>query len=87
MLTHYRVSHEKVSIKNFYLDLFTASVDDYAKDGGSEVVWHLCSFTKILCGRNFCVWYVTKIKCTRQLQMASLSLSSIWKSDVKSQSY
>ena len=31
-------------------------IDDYAKDGGPEVVWHLCIFTKILCGRNFCVW-------------------------------
>ena len=32
-------------------------------------------FTKILCGRNFCVWYVTELKFTVQLQMASLSLS------------
>ena len=31
-------------------------IDDYAKDGGSEVVWHLCSFTKILYGRNFYAW-------------------------------
>ena len=31
-------------------------------------------FTKILCGRNFCVWQVTKLKFTGQLQMASLSL-------------
>ena len=31
-------------------------------------------FTKILCGRNFCVWYVTKLKFTGQLQMTSLSL-------------
>ena len=30
--------------------------------------------TKILCGRNFCVWYVTKLKFTGQLQMASSSL-------------
>ena len=48
-------------------------------------------FTKILCGRNFCVWYGTELKFTEQLQMASLSLYSqfsIWnQSDVKSQSY
>ena len=31
-------------------------IDDYAKDGGPEMVWHLCSFTKILCGYNFYVW-------------------------------
>ena len=31
-------------------------------------------FTKILCGRNFCVLLVTKPKFTGQLQMASLSL-------------
>ena len=30
--------------------------------------------TKIFCGGNFCVWYVTKLKFTGQLQMASLSL-------------
>ena len=34
----------------------------------------LVVFTKILCGRNFCVRYVTKLKLTGQLQMASLSL-------------
>ena len=22
----------------------TVAIDDYAKDGGPEVVWHLCSF-------------------------------------------
>ena len=32
------------------------SIDNYAKDGGPEAVRHLCSFTKNLCGRNFCVW-------------------------------
>ena len=31
-------------------------------------------FTKILCGINFCVWSVTKLKSTGQLQMVSLSL-------------
>ena len=31
-------------------------------------------FTKIFCGRNFCVWLVTKLKFTGQLQMDSLSL-------------
>ena len=31
-------------------------------------------FTKILCGRNFCVWLVTKLKFTGQLQMASRGL-------------
>ena len=31
-------------------------------------------FTKIFCGRNFYIWYVTKLKFTGQLQMASLSL-------------
>ena len=31
-------------------------------------------FTKILCGRNFCVWQVTKLKFTGLLEMASLSL-------------
>ena len=31
-------------------------------------------FTKILCGRNFCVLYVIKLKFTGKLQMASLSL-------------
>ena len=30
--------------------------------------------TKILCGRNFCVWEVTKLEFTGQLQMASMSL-------------
>ena len=33
-------------------------------------------FTKILCGRNFCVWYVTELKFTEQLQIASVSLYS-----------
>ena len=33
-------------------------------------------FTKILCGRNFCGWYVTELKFTEELQMASLSLYS-----------
>ena len=32
------------------------------------------AFSQILCGRNFCVWQVTKWKFTGQLQMASLSL-------------
>ena len=45
--------------KNFSEDyiyiLSLDQIDDYTKDGGPEVVWHLCSFTKILCGRNFCV--------------------------------
>ena len=31
-------------------------------------------FTKLLCCRDFCVWYVTKLKFTDLLQMASLSL-------------
>ena len=31
-------------------------------------------FTKILCGHNFCVYEVTKLKFTGPLQMASLSL-------------
>ena len=30
-------------------------------------------FTKILCSRSVCVWYVTKLKFTGYLQMASLS--------------
>ena len=31
-------------------------------------------FTKTLCGRNFCVWYVTTLKFTGQLQKPSMSL-------------
>ena len=31
-------------------------------------------FTKILCGRKFCVWKVTKLKFTELLLMASLGL-------------
>ena len=54
--------------------IFPWAIDDYAKDGGPEVVWRYVVFTKILCGRNFCVWYVTELKFTEQLQMASLSL-------------
>ena len=46
----------------------------YLKDGGSEVADIYVVFTKILCGRNFCVWYITKLKFTVQLQIASLSL-------------
>ena len=32
------------------------SMDDYAKDGGPELVWFLYNFTKLLWGRNFYVW-------------------------------
>ena len=52
------------------------SIDDYAKDGGPRCSDIYVVFTKILCGRNFCVWYVTKLKFTGQLQLAE-SLSSI----------
>ena len=31
-------------------------------------------FTEILCGHNFCVWYVMKLKFVGQFQMASPSL-------------
>ena len=44
-------------------------------------------FTKILCGRNFCVWYVTKLNFTGQLQMASLSLCPQFETNLMSQSY
>ena len=49
-------------------------IDNYAKDGGPRWSDIFVVFTNILCGRNFCVWYVTKLKFTGQLQMASLSL-------------
>ena len=48
-------SELKIFINTFCGTPFT-SIEEYAKVGGPEVVWHLCSFTKILCGRNFCVW-------------------------------
>ena len=51
-------------------------IDDYAKDGGPEVVCIYVAFTKILCSHNFCVWQVTKLKFTGQLQITSLSLYS-----------
>ena len=41
-------------------------------------------FTNILCGRNFCVWYVTELKFTGQLQMASLSFCSQFEINVMS---
>ena len=41
-------------------------------------------FIKILCGRNFCVWYVTELKFTEQLQMASLSLYSQFETNLMS---
>ena len=41
-------------------------------------------FTKILCGRNFCVWYVTELKFTEQLQLASLSLYSQFETNLMS---
>ena len=41
-------------------------------------------FTRILCGRNFCVWYVTELKFTGQLQMASLSLCSQFETNLMS---
>ena len=41
-------------------------------------------FTKILCGRNFCVWYVTELKFTEQLQMASLNLYSQFETNLMS---
>ena len=39
-------------------------------------------FTKILCGRKFCVWYVTELKFTEQLQMVSMSLCSQFETDL-----
>ena len=50
------------------------STDNYAKDGGQRWSEIYIVVTKILCGRKFYVWYVTKLKFTGQLQMASLSL-------------
>ena len=41
-------------------------------------------FTKMLCGRNLCVWYVTELKFTEQLQMASLSLHSQFETNLMS---
>ena len=41
-------------------------------------------FTMILCGRNFCVWSVTELKFTKQLQMASLSLYSQFETNLMS---
>ena len=41
-------------------------------------------FTKILCGRNFCVWYVRKLKFTGQLLMASLSFYPQFESNLVS---
>ena len=41
-------------------------------------------FTKILCGRNFCVWYVTKLKFTGYLQMAPLCLSAQFETNLMS---
>ena len=50
------------------------TTQNYAKDGGPRWSDIYVVFTKILCGRNFCVWYVTKLTFTGQLQMTSLSL-------------
>ena len=41
-------------------------------------------FTKILCYSNFCVWYVTELKFTELLQMASLSLYSQFETNLMS---
>ena len=41
-------------------------------------------FIKILCGRNFCVWYLTELKFTEHLQMASLSLYSQFENNLMS---
>ena len=41
-------------------------------------------FTKILCGRTFCVWYVTELKFTEQFQIASLSLCSQFETNLMS---
>ena len=64
-------------------------IDDYAKDGGPEVVWHLCSFyqdplrSKLSC----LVSYTAKIHRTTSNGFTE-SLLSIWnQSDIKSQSY
>ena len=54
--------------------MYASLIDDYAKDGGPGRSDFYVVFTKILCGRNFSVWLFTKLKFTRQLQMASLSL-------------
>ena len=43
-------------------------------------------FTKILCGRNFSIWYVTKLKFTGQLQMASLSFYAQFETNLMSNS-
>ena len=43
-------------------------------------------FTKILCGRNFCVWQVTKLKFTGRLQMVSLSLYPQFETNLMSNS-
>ena len=57
LLHHFKCEHLSRGIAGGGLDFHRPkTIDDYAKDGGSEVVCHLCSFTKILCGRNFSVW-------------------------------
>ena len=41
-------------------------------------------FTNILCGRNISVWYVTELKFTEQLQMASVNLCSQFETNLMS---
>ena len=41
-------------------------------------------FAKILCGRKFCLWYVTELEFTEQLQMASLRLCSQFETNLMS---
>ena len=45
----------------------SSPIDDYAKDGGPEGSDIYVVFTKILCGRNFCVLKVTNPKFAGQL--------------------
>ena len=49
-------------------------IDDYAKMADQRWSDVYVVFTKILCSRNFYVWYVTKLEFTGKLRMASLSL-------------
>ena len=52
----------------------TLWTDDYANMADQRWSDIYVGFTEILCGRNFYVCYVTKLKFMGKLQMASLCL-------------
>ena len=53
-VAYYSVHMQRSENRNQLVDV-SRSIHDYAKDGGPRVVWPSCSFTKILCGVNFCI--------------------------------